>query len=47
MVPSPIAELTKSGYTGFDTRITLTPDRVQIQEFSLVDEHQHTLQRVG
>ena len=42
-----IAELTKSGYTGFDTRITLTPDRVQIQEFNLVDEHQHTLSVSG
>ena len=42
-----IAELTKSGYTGFDTRITLTPDRVRIQEFSLVDEHQHTLSVSG
>jgi autotransporter translocation and assembly factor TamB len=42
-----IAELTKSGYTGLDTRITLAPDRVQIQNFSLLDEHQHTLSVSG
>jgi autotransporter translocation and assembly factor TamB len=42
-----VADLTKSGYTGFDTRITLTPDRVQIQNFSLLDEHQHTLSVSG
>ncbi len=42
-----VAELTKSGYTGFDTRITLAPDRVQIQEFRLLDEHQHTLRVSG
>jgi autotransporter translocation and assembly factor TamB len=42
-----VAELTKSGYTGFDTRITLTPDRVQIEELSLLDEHQHTLRVSG
>ena len=42
-----VAELTKGGYTGFDTRITLAPDRVQIQEFRLLDEHQHTLRVSG
>ena len=42
-----VAELTKSGYTGLDTRITLAPDRVRIEEFSLLDEHQHTLRVSG
>ena len=42
-----VAELTKSGYTGLDTRITLAPDRVRIDQFSLVDEHQHTLRVSG
>ena len=42
-----VADLTKSGYSGFNTRITLAPDRVQIQAFSLLDEHQHTLSVSG
>ena len=42
-----VAELTKSGYTGLDTRITLAPDRVRLEEFSLVDEHKHTLSVSG
>ena len=42
-----VAELTKSGYTGFDTRITFAPDRVRLEQFGLVDEHQHTLQVSG
>ena len=42
-----IADLTNGGYTGLDTRITLAPDRVRLEEFSLMDEHQHTLRVSG
>jgi autotransporter translocation and assembly factor TamB len=42
-----VAELTKDGYTGLDTHITFAPDRVRLEQFSLVDEHQHTLSVSG
>lgn len=38
-----VADLTKDGYTGLDTRIELEPDRVRISRFSLLDEHKHSL----
>ena len=42
-----VADLTKDGYTGLDTRIEFEPDRVRIGEFRLLDEHQHTLTVAG
>jgi hypothetical protein len=42
-----VAELTKDGYTGLDTRITFAPDRVRLEEFSLLDEHRHALRISG
>ena len=42
-----VADLTKGGYTGLDTRITLTPDRVRIEDFSVLDEHQNPLRISG
>ena len=42
-----VADLTKDGYTGLDTRITLAPDRVRLEQFSLLDEHRHTLSVSG
>jgi translocation and assembly module TamB len=38
-----VADLTKGGYTGLDTRIAFEPDRVRINQFRLLDEHQHPL----
>jgi translocation and assembly module TamB len=38
-----IAELTPDGYTGLDTRIALGRDRVSIQEFRVLDEHDRPL----
>ncbi len=38
-----VADLTKDGYTGLDTRIDFEPDRVRIGEFRLLDEHKHQL----
>jgi autotransporter translocation and assembly factor TamB len=38
-----IADLTDGGYTGLDTRITFEPERVQIERFSVFDEHQKAL----
>jgi autotransporter translocation and assembly factor TamB len=42
-----VADLTKDGYTGLDTRIVFEPERVRLQEFRLLDEHQHTLSVSG
>jgi translocation and assembly module TamB len=38
-----VADLTKDGYTGLNTRIDFEPDRVRIGELRLVDEHEHAL----
>jgi hypothetical protein len=38
-----IAELTTDGYTGLDTRIEFDTDRVRIQEFRVLDEHDRPL----
>ncbi len=38
-----IADLTEGGYTGLNTRIAFEPDRVRIERFSVLDEHQHAL----
>jgi translocation and assembly module TamB len=42
-----VAELTKGGYTGLDTRITLQQDRVLIDSFRILDEHQNWLEVDG
>jgi autotransporter translocation and assembly factor TamB len=42
-----IADLTKDGYTGLDTRIALEPDVVRIKDFTLLDEHKHPLNVSG
>ena len=42
-----VADLTKGGYTGLDTRISLEPDRVVIESFRVLDEHQNWLQVDG
>jgi translocation and assembly module TamB len=38
-----ISDLTDGGYTGLDTRIVFEPERVRIERFSVLDEHQHAL----
>jgi autotransporter translocation and assembly factor TamB len=42
-----VAELTEGGYTGLDTRIALQQDRVLIESFRILDEHQNWLQVDG
>jgi autotransporter translocation and assembly factor TamB len=42
-----VADLTKGGYTGLDTRISLDTDRVVIDEFRVLDEHKNWLRVSG
>jgi autotransporter translocation and assembly factor TamB len=42
-----VADLTKGGYTGLDTRITLQPDRVLVERLRILDEHENWLEIDG
>ena len=42
-----VADLTRGGYTGLDTRITLQPDRIVIDRLRILDEHRNWLELDG